>query len=79
MRDQLEARIVAIEYIHEKFGHDVWEIKEELVRLAKLVETHIKTKAMNPPRVLIIPASTIPSFPPIPISKLPTTPPMYKP
>ena len=38
MDDSLEARIITIEYIQEEFGHDIQEIKGQLVRLTKLIE-----------------------------------------
>ena len=38
MGDQWEARIGAIEKIQEEFGHDIREIKEQLVRLTSLFE-----------------------------------------
>ena len=48
MGDQWEARISAIENIHEKFGHDIREIKERLARLISLFEDHIKTEVVHP-------------------------------
>ena len=48
MRDQLEARISAIESIQEEFEHDIREIKEQLVRLTKLVEDHVENKVVQP-------------------------------
>ena len=39
--DSLEARISIMENIQEEFGHDIQEIKSQLVRLTKLVEGHI--------------------------------------
>ena len=48
MRDQWEARIVAIENIQEEFGHDIREIKERLARLTSLLEDHIRTEVVHP-------------------------------
>ena len=48
MRDQWEARISAIENIQEEFGHDIQEMREQLVRLTNLFENHIETVAVHP-------------------------------
>ena len=48
MRDQLEARISAIESIQKEFGHDIREIKEQLARLTKLVEDCVEAKVVQP-------------------------------
>ena len=48
MGDWLEARISAVEDIQEEFGHDIREMKEQLVRLTSLFEDYIKTQAMLP-------------------------------
>ena len=48
MGDQLEAQISVVECIHEEFGHNILEIKEELARLAKLVENHVGAKIVYP-------------------------------
>ena len=40
MGDSLEARISTVEHIQEEFGHDIQEIKGQLVRLIKLIEGH---------------------------------------
>ena len=40
MGDSLEARISIMESIQEEFGHDIQEIKGQLVRLTKLIEGH---------------------------------------
>ena len=47
MGDQLEARISVIENIQEEFGHDIREMKEQLARLTKLVEDHIRTTTIH--------------------------------
>ena len=44
MRDQLETRISVVECIQEEFGHDIREIKEELVKLVKLVKNALEQK-----------------------------------
>ena len=48
MGDQLEARINAVEHVQEEFGHDIREIKKELVRLAKLIEPRTEAKVVHP-------------------------------
>ena len=48
MRDQWEARIVAIENIQAEFGHDIQEIKEQLARLTSLLEDHIRIEVVHP-------------------------------
>ena len=48
MRDELKARISAVEHIQKEFGHEIREIKKELARLAKLVEGRAKVKVMHP-------------------------------
>ena len=48
MGDQLEARINAIESIQEEFGHDIREIKEQLVRLTKLIEDRAEVRVVQP-------------------------------
>ena len=48
MGDQLEARISAIECIQEEFEHDIREIKEQLVRLTKLIEDHAEARVVQP-------------------------------
>ena len=40
MGDSLETRINTVEHIQEEFGHDILEIKGQLVRLTKLIEEH---------------------------------------
>ena len=40
MGDSLEARISIMESIQEEFGHNIQEIKGQLVRLTKLIEGH---------------------------------------
>ena len=40
MSDSLEARINIVKHIQEEFGHDIQEIKGQLVRLTKLIEGH---------------------------------------
>ena len=47
MANQLEARISAIKNIYEKFGHDIREMKEQLVRLTQSVEDRTRIMAMN--------------------------------
>ena len=44
----MEARISAMENIQEEFGHDIREIREQLVRLTNLFEDHIQTEAVHP-------------------------------
>ena len=46
MRDQLETRISVVECIQEEFGHDIREIKEELVKLVKLVKNRARVKIL---------------------------------
>ena len=46
MGDQLEARINVVEYIQEEFGHEIQEIKKELVRLTMLIENHTEAKVV---------------------------------
>ena len=41
MGDSLKARISTVEHIQEEFGHDIQEIKGQLVRLTKLIDGHI--------------------------------------
>ena len=48
MGDQLEARINAIESIQEEFGHDIREIKEQLVRLTKLIKDRAEARVVQP-------------------------------
>ena len=48
METQLEAWINVIENIKEDFEHDIREIKEQLAKLTKLVERHIKSKSVDP-------------------------------
>ena len=48
MGDHLEARISAIENIQEEFGHDIREMKEQLVRLTSLFKDHIKAEIVHP-------------------------------
>ena len=48
MGDQLEARISVIENIQEEFEHDIREIKEQLVRLTKLIEDRAEAKVIQP-------------------------------
>ena len=47
MGEQPEARISVVENIQDEFGHDVREMKEQLAKLTKLVEDHIKTTAIH--------------------------------
>ena len=46
MGDQLGARISSMEHIQKEFGHEIREIKKELARLAKLIES--RTEAVTP-------------------------------
>ena len=48
MGDRRKARLSIMENIQEKFGHDIREIREELVRLTNLFENNIKTVAAHP-------------------------------
>ena len=48
MGDWWEARNSAIENFQEEFGHDIWEMRKELVRLTNLFENNIKTVAAHP-------------------------------
>ena len=48
MGDQRKAQISAIENIQEEFGHDIREIKEQLVKLTSLFEDHIQTEVVHP-------------------------------
>ena len=48
MGDRWEARINAMENIQEEFGHDIREMREQLIRLTNLFENHIKTDAVHP-------------------------------
>ena len=48
MRDQLEARISSMEHVQEEFGHEIREIKKELARLAKLMESRTEAKVVQP-------------------------------
>ena len=48
MGDRWEARISAMENIQEEFGHDIREVREQLIRLTNLFENHIKTEAVHP-------------------------------
>ena len=48
MGDQWEARISAMENIQEEFGHDIQEMREQLVRLTNSFENHIKIEAVHP-------------------------------
>ena len=48
MRDQWEARISAMKNIQEEIGHDIREMREQLVRLTNLFEDHIQIEAMHP-------------------------------
>ena len=41
MGDQLEAWFCVVKHIQKEFEHDIREIKEELTRLAKLVENYV--------------------------------------
>ena len=47
MEDRLEARINAIENIQEEFGHDIREMREQLVRLTNFFENHIETVVVH--------------------------------
>ena len=60
MGDQWEARINAIENIHEEFWHDIREIKKQLARLTSLFEDHIKTKAVHPRGLSPLPNQQVP-------------------
>ena len=46
--DQWKARISAIENIQEEFGHDIREIKEQLVRLTKLIKDRAEARVVQP-------------------------------
>ena len=48
MGDRLEARISAIENIQKEFGHDIREMREQLVRLTNFFEDHIQNEAVHP-------------------------------
>ena len=48
MGDQWKAQISAMENIQEEFGHDIWEMREQLIRLTNLFEDHIQTEAVHP-------------------------------
>ena len=48
MGDQLEAQFSAIESIQEEFGYDIREIKEQLVRLTKLIKDRAEAKVVQP-------------------------------
>ena len=48
MRDQLKARISVVESIQKEFGHDILEIKEQLVRLTKLVKDRTEGRVVQP-------------------------------
>ena len=48
MRNQLEARISAMEHVQKENGHEIREIKKELARLAKLIEPRTEAKVMHP-------------------------------
>ena len=48
MGDLLEAWINAVKQIQKGFGHEIQEIKKELARLAKLVESRTKEEIGHP-------------------------------
>ena len=48
MGNQLEARISAIECIQEEFGYDIREIKEQLVKLTKLIKDRAEARVVQP-------------------------------
>ena len=62
MRDLLEARISAVKQIQEKFGHEIQEIKKELVRLAKLVEPRTEAEVGHPQKSSLSPTRLGPRF-----------------
>ena len=47
MGASLETRINTVEHIQEEFGHDIQEIKGQLVRLTKLIKGHTRIMLKN--------------------------------
>ena len=60
MGDRLEAQVNTIENIQEEFGHDIWEVKEQLIRLTNLLENHMKIEAVHPRGLSPLPNQQIP-------------------
>ena len=67
MRDQMEARISVIEKIQEEFGHDIREMKEQLARLTKLIEEHIRTITIHSQYPSPLPVQPVPHLFPHPL------------
>ena len=67
MGDQLEARISVIKNIQVEFEHDIREIKEQLARLTKLAEDHIKTIAIHSQCPSPLPVQLVPHLFPHPL------------
>ena len=62
MGDQLGARISSMEHVQEEFGHEIREIKKELARLAKLIESRTEAKVVQPQEFSPSPTQPFPHF-----------------
>ena len=51
-----------MEHVQEEFGHEIREIKKELVRLAKLIESRIEAKVVQPQEFSPSPTQPFPHF-----------------
>ena len=62
MRDQLGAQISSMEHVQKEFGHEIREIKKELARLAKLIESCTEAKVVQPQDFSPSPTQPFPHF-----------------
>ena len=62
MGDQLGARISSMKHVQKEFGHEIREIKKELIRLAKLIESRTEAKVVQPQEFSPFPTQPFPHF-----------------